>query len=70
MADADAEDWIERKDLDTATKVKLLGLDVVTNRTLSFVNTEQLISVAEPTLKLLLTLLHHRGARNAKSNDQ
>jgi hypothetical protein len=60
----DAPDWFEDKDLDDMTVARLVGIKVLTNRSLSYADTEDAKKVSEPVFKLLWSLISNRGDVN------
>lgn len=60
--DGDVDEWAEEDSLPALAKAKVLTLKVCRHRCLAHAESESAIDVANPVLKLLVTLLENGGA--------
>ncbi|TFK41636.1 armadillo-type protein [Crucibulum laeve] len=58
----DGEEWVENDDVPDMLRAKILSLKVCRNRSLAHASAEKALEMATPVLKMLATILEHRGS--------
>ncbi len=64
------EEWVEDSQMPALLRCKILAIKVCRNRCLAHADSEQAMEIANPVLRMLMTLLQYSGSLSEDALDE